>query len=104
MKKFDLAAPVAFTNLLGSPPAARFLAVVRDFLVAGYTAGSSITLQWSGINNAEQWTIGSNQSDSQVMPTGGEITGVTGGEFGLVFQEKRIVRMTYVGGDKIGRA
>ena len=101
MQKFDLATPTTFSALGGTPPTARYLAVVRDFLFAGFAGGSSIKVRWSAINNCEAWTIGTAQADEQDMPTGGEITGITGGEYGLVFQEKRIVRMTYVGGDLI---
>jgi hypothetical protein len=33
----------------------------------------------------------------QIIPDGGDITGVVGGEFGIVFLEKAIVRMSYIG-------
>src|ERR1019366_6512986 len=36
-------------------------------------------------------------SDSQTLPDGGAITGLVGGEYGLVFQENAIQRMTFVG-------
>jgi hypothetical protein len=37
------------------------------------------------------------QSDTQVLPDGGDITGIAGGETGLIFMERAIYRMTYVG-------
>ncbi len=37
------------------------------------------------------------QSDYQDIPDGGQIVGIRGGEFGLVFLERAISRMTYVG-------
>jgi len=37
------------------------------------------------------------QSDYQILPDGGNITGITGGEFGLIFLEKAIYRATYSG-------
>ncbi len=37
------------------------------------------------------------QSDYQLIPDGGDITQVVGGEFGIVFLEKAIVRMSYIG-------
>ena len=83
--------------LAGSPPKARNLMVVKDFLVALVLNGDVQTLGWSGINNAEWWTYGQNQSDYQIMPSGGEITGGFGGEVGIVLQRGRITRMTYVG-------
>ncbi len=85
------------TPLEGGPPTSPILAVVRDFLVAGQINGDVRTLKWSGINNAEHWIAAANQSDYQIMPSGGQITGILGGEFGLVLQKNRISRMTYVG-------
>lgn len=85
----------------GSPPTARMLAVVKDFLVAGVINGATNELGWSAINNAEGWTFGQNQSDYQIMPSGGEINGLFGGEYGLILQRNRITRMEYVGGNEI---
>lgn len=87
--------------LLGSPPKCKLLSVVKDFLVAGQVDGNVLKLQWSGINNAEFWTPAQRQSDFQIMPTGGEINGIIGGEFGLILQRNRICRMDYVGGNVI---
>jgi len=87
----------AFAALAGSPPIADLLTVVRDFVVLGRTNSNTQRLTWSGINDEEQWAAGVEQSGSQIMPTGGDINGITGGEFGIVLQEHRIVRMTYVG-------
>ena len=55
-------------------------------------------MQWSDINDPTDWTAGAaSQSDYQELPDGGDITGITGGEFGIVFLEKAIVRMSYIG-------
>lgn len=85
----------------GSPPRARLLTVVKDFVVAGVINDDVRTLQWSGINDAEFWTPALNQSDFQIMATGGEITGLLGGEVGIILQRGRISRMTYVGGNVV---
>ena len=95
---FDGTSAVA---LAGSPPKMRFLATVREFLFGGVINGDVYTLAWSGSNNCEQWVYGTNQSDYQTFPVGGAITGITGGEYGLVFQENRITRASYVGGNLI---
>lgn len=97
-------APVKYTMstatgaaLGGSPPDASMIAVVRDFV---FTAGDSSELQtvsWSAVNNAEGWTPGTDQSDQQVIPDGGDITGLAGGEYGLVFQRSAISVFEYVG-------
>jgi hypothetical protein len=96
IKKFDPAAPSAMTTLGGTPPTARFLAVVRGFVVAGYAGGSPLAVAWSDTGNPASWTPGgSSQAGQYNMPTGGDVTGVVGGEYGLIFQERRIVRMSY---------
>jgi len=74
---------------------------VRDFVVGGVINGDAATIAWSGINNSKVWTFGAAQSDYNKFPVGGAVTGITGGEYGLVFQESRIARMTYVGGNLI---
>lgn len=83
-----------------SAPIAKYVTVVRDFVVCGHLDGGTNAnkVQWSDINAEDYWTAGAtSQSDSQVIPDGGNITGLAGGEFGLVFLEKAIVRMSYIG-------
>lgn len=86
-----------FADLGGSPPNARHIAVVKDFVVLANTTNSPSELYWSGFNNSAQWTTGTNQCDSQTLTSGGWIHRITGGEIGWVFQEHAVVRMTYVG-------
>ena len=100
MQKIDLTDGTV-SALGGSPPTARTLAVVKDFLVAGTINGLTNAIAWSAINNAEDWTFGQNQSDYQIMPSGGDVNGLFGGEFGLILQRNRITRMDYVGGNEI---
>ena len=97
VQKYDITSDSAFSALGGTPPKARHIAVVRDFVVLGNLSTDENTVIWSGINDAEQWTAGTGESDSQILPEGGAITGVVGGEFGLVFQENSITRMEYQG-------
>lgn len=94
---FDMASSTLFANLAGSPPQARYGAVVREFVVLANTADGVNNVAWSGFNNSEQWTPGTNQADEQDLPDGGWIHGITGGEVGYIFQEHAITRMTYVG-------
>jgi hypothetical protein len=96
MVKIDLDT-YAVANLGGTPPTAKMLTVVKDFLVGGVIDGTVNMVQWSGINNAEAWTIGVDQCDYQIIPSGGEVTGLLGGEFGVILQRGRVSRMTYVG-------
>jgi hypothetical protein len=66
--------------------------------VSGNTTTASNEVVWSGINNPNTWSnTAITQSDNQVVPDGGEVRGLTGGEFGLVLLERSIQRMSYVG-------
>ena len=87
-----------FADLSAAAPTAQFVTTVRDFVVAGKTSTYPNRLYWSDINDETDWTPGAaSQSDTQDIPDGGEIRGITGGEFGIVLLERSVVRMTYVG-------
>jgi hypothetical protein len=97
---YDLNSSSLFANLAAAAPIAKHIAIVRDFVVgANIGAGTYPSrVQWSDINDPTDWTPGgASQSDYQEIPDGGDITGITGGEFGLIFLEKAIVRMSYIG-------
>ena len=90
----------AFADLSSTAPVARFLAIVRDFVVAANLDNGTNPnkVQWSNIADETDWTPGNaSQSDFQLIPDGGNITGITGGEFGIIFLERSIVRMSYIG-------
>ena len=99
LQYWELGTSTAWADLDAAAPTARYLTVVRDFVVAGYTSGTdSQKVQWSGINDETAWTTTStNQSDYQIIPDGGSVQGITGGEFGIVLMERSIYRMSYVG-------
>jgi hypothetical protein len=97
---FDVTSSTDFADLAAAAPVAKYITVVRDFVVgANIGAGTYPSrIQWSDINDPTDWTPGgASQSDYQELPDGGDITGITGGEFGIVFLEKAIVRMSYIG-------
>jgi hypothetical protein len=94
----ELSSTISFQDLDASAPTARLVTVVRDFVVAGNTNTASNQVVWSGINNPNTWgNTAVTQADNQIIPDGGEVRGITGGEFGLILLEKSIVRMSYVG-------
>lgn len=100
INKLQSATSGSFDDLNASAPIAKYVTVVRDFVVAANLDGGSNfnKVQWSDINDETNWTSGStSQSDYQIIPDGGNITGITGGEFGLVLLERAIYRMTYIG-------
>lgn len=90
----------SFADLSVDAPIAKYVTVVRDFVVAAnLDSGANFNkVQWSDINDETDWTSGgASQSDFQILPDGGNITGITGGEFGLIFLERAIYRMSYIG-------
>jgi hypothetical protein len=94
-----LGTSTAWANLASDAPEARYVTVVRDFVVSGHIGTDyPFRVKWSGINNETTWTdSATTQSDYQEIPDGGSIVGVTGGEFGLILMDRSIYRMTYVG-------
>lgn len=94
---YDIGSSSLFANLAGSPPNARHIAIVRDFVVLGNTSNSENEISWCGFNNSDQWTPGTNQSDTQTLQDGGPIQRIVGGEVGYIYQERAIVRMIYTG-------
>ena len=92
-----------FADLGGSPPQSRTMTTVNQFVVVGNTWDSTdgnVTnrIRWSGFDNEAQWTVGTNQSDFQDLQSrGGAVQRIVGGEYGVVFQERSISRIDYVG-------
>lgn len=100
LQSFTLGGSTTFDDLSADAPIAKYVTVVRDFVVAAnINAGTdSNMVQWSDINDETDWVSGgASQSDFQIIPDGGNIRGITGGEFGLVLLDRAIVRMTYIG-------
>jgi hypothetical protein len=99
-QKLKLGADARFSALAGAPPF-KFQCIVRDFLFVADADNDALKVQWSGIDNPEQWEVGRNSSDFQILPNTGPIRGVSGGEYALVFTEFSIHRFTFVGGSAI---
>ena len=100
LQGWNIGSSTQFSDLSADAPIAKYVTVVRDFVICGnLDSGSNPNkIQWSDLSNETVWTSGAtSQSDYQLLPDGGNITGLTGGEYGLVFLEKAIVRLTYVG-------
>ena len=100
LQYYTLGSSATFDDLNASAPIAEYVTVVRDFVVAAsLDAGTNANkVQWSDINDEADWTSGAtSQSDSQIIADGGNINGITGGEFGLIFLDRAVVRMSYIG-------
>lgn len=81
---------------------ARHIAVMRDFVVLGNVSDSATNVyrvRWSAINNPLSFTAdAATLADYQDLPSeGGPVQRLVGGEYGVVFQRRRITRMLFIG-------
>jgi hypothetical protein len=98
LQGYNLNSSSLFADLAADAPTARFVTVVRDFVVSGWQSSYPSRVQWSALGDESSWTASATtQADFQDIPDGGSVVGVTGGEFGLVFMDRAIHRMSYVG-------
>jgi hypothetical protein len=100
IQAWTIGVSTVFADVAAAAPIAKDIAIVRDFVFAGNVAGGTDAdkVQWSDINDETDWTSSStSQADYQIIPDGGNIQAITGGEFGLIFLEKAVVRASYVG-------
>lgn len=99
---------VTLGSTTGNSPGARAVGVVNRFVVVG-TDTSTPIVRWSGINQPTSWptpassTAVAQQSGAQTLNAlAGPVTAVVGGDqYGLVFQNSALTRMTYVGGSVV---
>jgi hypothetical protein len=116
IQSYVIGTSALFANLAAAAPQARYVAVVKDFVMVANTFDATDGNQpqrvwWSGIDDPTSWpTIGSAsaaqvQSDRQDLPgDGGWIQGLVGNleaADGAVFQENAIYRAQYVGSPAI---
>ena len=94
-REVDLNAGTA--SSLSGAPTGTSIAIVGDYVVIGQADGDILLVQWSAFNDHTGWTPGTDQSGFQPMLTGGEIMGLAGGEFGVILQRQRLVRMSRTG-------
>jgi hypothetical protein len=102
LQAWTLGTSTTFADLAAAAPVAKYVTVVRDFVVTANTFESAkqeqYRVRWSGINDETTWTpSATNQADFQDLADGGQIMGIRGGEFGLVLLERGIHRMSYIG-------
>lgn len=82
---------------LTGAPTGTCVTVVGDQVVIGQADGDILLVQWSAFNDHTGWTPNVDQSGFQPMLTGGEVMGLAGGEFGVILQRSRLVRMSRTG-------
>jgi len=93
-----------FADLSATAPKARHITSVRDFVVVGNTNDTTDgpmpnRVRWSAFNDETSWTVDpSTQADYQdLQGNGGWVQKIVGGERGVVFQERAIWLITYIG-------
>ena len=99
IQKIQIDGGTTFANLGGSPPVCRYLAVTKDYVVAGWLSSDVTAAQWCATNNPESWPIASGGGDIQPLADTGEVTGVVGGDFFQAKTERGVHRFDFVGGD-----
>ena len=98
----ELGAAGLFADLPNAPRA-RHITVLRDFVLLGNVNDAvdgprGNRIFWSSYRNEEKWIVGEDQCDFQdIKGNGGNVQRVFGGEYGVVFQERSIHRLEYVG-------
>jgi hypothetical protein len=101
LQGYNVNSAANFSDLAADAPQSRYITVVRDFVVSGYVNDATIRpnrVQWSALGDESSWAnSATTQADFQDIPDGGAVVGLTGGEFGLVFMDRSIHRMSYVG-------
>ncbi len=91
-----------FAALSGSPPKAKYITTVKSFVVLGFLNDGSDRpnrVQWSGQNAETSWgTNPATQADYQdLVGNGGAIKALSGGDNGVIFQERSLWIMSYTG-------
>lgn len=95
---YQLDVSTNFAALGGTPPSAYFAGTIREFGVLAKTSSANNRIRWSAIGNIADWVSSATTlSDYQDLPDGGTIMGFVGGEYGIVFQERAITRMSFEG-------
>jgi hypothetical protein len=92
-----------FSDLSGSPPNSRHIAIVRNFIVLGNinedNAIQTQRVRWSGINDETIWTTNkAKQADYQdLRGNQGKVQAIRGGQYGVIVLEYGTWVMEYIG-------
>jgi hypothetical protein len=95
---YEIGVDVVFRNLGGSPPRAGIVKVWGDFVALMDLTANPGRVHWSGLNNAEFWTPGSQNSDYQEFPEGGIVQGSSEATNPIILLQRAIYRATFVPG------
>lgn len=90
----DLAAGTA--SVLTGAPAGKSVTVVEPYVVIGQDASDLISVFTSDVNDHTRW-VPDTGATQQPQLSGGEVMGLAGGEYGVILQRRRLVRMNKTG-------
>ena len=96
---FNTVSDTEFSDLSADAPNAAYVSVVNRFLVLSGLLDDPYQVQWSALNDVTNWTT--LEADAQVLPDGGTVRGVVGGEFGIIIQDLAIRRMIFQPGSDV---
>jgi len=91
----------AFRNLGGGPPRAGLVKIWGDFVCLMQLPDNPGRVHWSGLNDAEWWTVGSRNCDFQDFADGGIVQGSTETTNPLIFMQSAIYLASFVPGSDI---
>ncbi|ENN94284.1 hypothetical protein [Bartonella vinsonii] len=90
-----------FRNLGGNPPRAGIVRVWGDFVCLMKLTEYPRRVHWSGLNDAECWTVGKKSCDYQDFPDGGFVQGATETTNPIIFMRSAIYAGSFIPGSKI---
>ncbi|WP_208436200.1 hypothetical protein [Bartonella phoceensis] len=90
-----------FRDLGGNPPQAGIVRVWGDFVCLMQLTEYPRRVHWSGLNDAEFWTVGKKSCDYQDFPDGGSVQGATETTNPIIFMRSAIYAGSFIPGSKI---
>ena len=102
----DIDSDVTWSDLAGSPPQAKVVARVGNFVIAANLSGLSLpfSFQNSALNDPTDWpTPGTSDARQKSSGRGnlqyeyGEITGIAGDRYAMIFQQRAVSRIDFTG-------
>ncbi|MCZ2203721.1 hypothetical protein [Bartonella sp. A05] len=97
----DINQDETFRNLGGNPPQASIVRIWGDFVCLMKLTEYPRRVHWSGLNDAEFWTVGKKSCDYQDFPDGGYVQGATETTNPLIFMRSAIYAGSFIPGSKM---
>lgn len=98
---FELGSSTHFRDLGGNPPRAGLVKIWGDFVCLMQLPDHPNRVHWSGLNDAEWWTVGQKNCDYQDFPDGGAVQGSNEATNPVIFLQSAIYAGMFVPGSEI---